>query len=248
MTKNLKLAITTAKAMGHPMKDVTPETFLERHKLETLACLYEILKDYLLKDLNFEEHPSLINLLKETETVEDFGGISQDDLLLRWFNYHLANAEHDPITNFSTDLMDGEAYTLLLNQLDADNCDKSGLEDTTNDCFVKILDNAETVGAIPFIEHPDDISDGHPKLNLLFVASIYNANNGMEDEIDEEEIEKTKAALHDKDSDPRLERMFKNYINSLGIDGVHCNSIFTDLSDGLILLKVLDKVEPGCVT
>jgi len=36
----------------------------------------------------------------------------------------------------------------------------------------------------------------------------------MEDEIDEEEIEKTKAALHDKDTDPRLERLFKNYINS----------------------------------
>jgi hypothetical protein len=36
----------------------------------------------------------------------------------------------------------------------------------------------------------------------------------MEDEIDEAEIEKTKAALHDKDTDPRLERLFKNYINS----------------------------------
>jgi hypothetical protein len=76
MAKNLKLAIVTAKGMGHAMKDVTPETFLDRQHLETLACLYEILKDYLLKDLRFEKHPSLINLLTEDETVEDFGGIS----------------------------------------------------------------------------------------------------------------------------------------------------------------------------
>lgn len=70
----------------------------------------------------------------------------------------------------------------------------------------------------------------------------------MEDEIDEAEIEKTKAALHDKDTDPRLERLFKNYINSQGIKGAHVNSIYTDLCDGLVLLRVLDKVEPGCVT
>ena len=77
--------------------------------------------------------------------------------------------------------MDGEAYTLLLNQLDADNCDKSGLEDSTNDCFQKIINNAETVGAIPFIKHPDDISDGNPKLNLLFIASIFNLCSGLDE-------------------------------------------------------------------
>ena len=44
-----------------------------------------------------------------------------------------------------------------------------------------------------------------------------------------------------------MERMYKNWINSLGIDGVHVNSIFSDLANGLVLLKVLDRVEPGCV-
>jgi hypothetical protein len=69
MSNNLNQAITTAKSLGHAMKDVTPETFLDRKKLETLAALYEILKDYLLKDLNFETYPSLINLLNEGETI-----------------------------------------------------------------------------------------------------------------------------------------------------------------------------------
>ena len=51
----------------------------------------------------------------------------------------------------------------------------------------------------------------------------------------------------EQDHDPREERAYKNWINSLGIDGVHVNSIFSDLYNGLILLKVLDRVEPGCV-
>ena len=49
------------------MKSVSPETFLKGKKLEILEVLYEILHDYLLKDLNFETNPSLIGLLKEGE-------------------------------------------------------------------------------------------------------------------------------------------------------------------------------------
>lgn len=37
------------------------------------------------------------------------------------------------------------------------------------------------------------------------------------------------------------------WINSLGIDGVFVNALFNDIKTGIILLKVLDRVQPGCV-
>lgn len=36
-------------------------------------------------------------------------------------------------------------------------------------------------------------------------------------------------------------------MNSLKIPGVSVNNIFEDIKDGIVLLKVLDRVQPGCV-
>ena len=37
------------------------------------------------------------------------------------------------------------------------------------------------------------------------------------------------------------------WVNSLRIQDVHVNNLFEDIKDGIVLLKVLDRVEPGCV-
>ena len=41
--------------------------------------------------------------------------------------------------------------------------------------------------------------------------------------------------------------MFKNWINSLGIDEVYVNYLITDLKDGTILLKLINYLRPGIV-
>ena len=45
----------------------------------------------------------------------------------------------------------------------------------------------------------------------------------------------------------REERTYRNWINHFGMDPV-CNYIYEDLRDGLLLLKVLDKISPGIVS
>lgn len=71
----------------------------------------------------------------------------------------------------------------------------------------KVLKNAELLGAVPFLDDAYDLCSGNSKLNMLFTASIFNANSGLDDEeIDEEVLEKIKAALDSKDGDPREER------------------------------------------
>ena len=70
----------------------------------------------------------MIRLLKEGEEYNDLLKLSPEDILIRWFNYHLDKAGHNKkINNLDKDVRDGENYTILLNQLDKEKCDKSGL-------------------------------------------------------------------------------------------------------------------------
>ena len=96
-----------------------------------LGVLWQILRIVLLREVNLKAHPQLIRLLKDGEQISDLLKLSPEDLLLRWFNYHLTNAGYDKkITNFSSDVKDGEKYTILLNQLNGTLCDKTGLDET----------------------------------------------------------------------------------------------------------------------
>ena len=42
-------------------------------------------------------------------------------------------------------------------------------------------------------------------------------------------------------------KAFRMWINSLGLDGVYVNNLYEDIKDGIILLKVLERVKPGSV-
>jgi plastin-1 len=162
-------------------------------------------------------------------------------------NFHLERAESEKrVKNFGNDVKDAEAYTIVLHQLD-EKCDDSGLKDKdVNKRMKKVLKNAKKIGAVPFIRKPKHLTGGNERLNMLFVASLFNAKNGLDDlvldEEEEEKVAREKAKLDEKDGDPRMERAFKNFINSLGIKDVRINSLFDDLYDGVIFLKVIEKV------
>lgn len=47
--------------------------------------------------------------------------------------------------------------------------------------------------------------------------------------------------------DPRDERLYKNFINSLGIKNCYINNLRNDLCNGLVLLRILDHLIPGTV-
>ncbi len=37
------------------------------------------------------------------------------------------------------------------------------------------------------------------------------------------------------------------WVNSLNIENVYVNNLYEDIKDGIVLLKVLERIEPGCV-
>lgn len=146
------------------------------------------------------------------------------------------------VTNFSTDVKDGENYTVLLNQLAPDTCSRAPLQ--THDLLQRaeqVLDNADRLDCRKFLT-PSSLVAGNPKLNLAFVANLFNTHPGL-DPITEEE----KADIDDFDAEGEREaRVFTLWLNSLDVDPV-VQSFFEDLKDGTILLQAYDKVIPGSV-
>lgn len=58
--------------------------------------------------IDLKNHPYLIRLKKEDEEISDLLKLPKEELLIRWFNYHLANAGHpNKINNFSKDITSG---------------------------------------------------------------------------------------------------------------------------------------------
>jgi plastin-1 len=211
-----------------------------------LGLLWQIVRIVLLKEVNLKAHPQLIRLLKDGEVLSDLLKLSPEDLLLRWFNYHLANAGHDKkITNFSSDVKDSEKYTILLNQLNSTLCDKSPLQDDNIISRAqKVIENAKKIGVESYITNKDIVS-GNSKLNTLFTAAIFNHCHGL-DPPTEEEYEAAKL-LNDDTEGSREERTFRLWINSLGLSDVYINNLYEDVKSGILLLKVIDKVKPGSV-
>jgi plastin-1 len=83
---------------------------------------------------------------------------------------------------------------------------------------------------------------GNPKLNLAFVANLFNTHPGL-DPITEEE----KADIEDFDAEGEREaRVFTLWLNSLDVKPT-VQSFFEDLKDGTVLLQAYDKVIPGSV-
>ena len=83
---------------------------------------------------------------------------------------------------------------------------------------------------------------GNPKLNLAFVANLFNNHPGL-DPITEEE----KADIEDFDAEGEREaRVFTLWLNSLDVQPTVV-SFFDDLRNGTILLQAYDKVIPGSV-
>jgi plastin-1 len=92
---------------------------------------------------------------------------------------------------------------------------------------------------------PSSLVAGNPRLNLAFVANLFNTHPGLEP-LDEQEA-KDYGQVEDFDAEGEREaRVFTLWLNSLGVEpGVF--NLFENLKDGLIILQAFDKILPGSV-
>lgn len=169
-----------------------------------------------------------------------------ETILIRWINYHLKKAGQDlKISNLGKDLADSVALFHVLNRIDASKCPLDGVnEENLETRAEKMISNTLALG-VPDIARPRDIVTGNVKVNTLFVANIFNTKHGLED-LTKEEYEAA-AMLDDDIEGSREERVFRLWINSLGLEDVYINDLFDDAKSGVLLNKVIEKIQPGVV-
>ncbi|CAK7906451.1 fimbrin [[Candida] anglica] len=244
MSENANIVINSAKAIGCIVVNVHSEDIIDGKEHLILGLIWQIIRRGLLAKVDIKHHPELYRLLEEDETIEQFLRLPPEQILLRWFNYHLKNAgSQRRVANFGRDISDGENYTVLLNQLQPEHCSLAPLN--TPDLLQRaeqVLSNADKIGCRKYLT-PKSLVSGNPKLNLAFVAHLFNTHPGL-DPIEESE----KPEIEEFDAEGEREaRVFTLWLNSLDVDPPVV-SLFEDLKDGLVLLQAFEKVMPGTVS
>ncbi|CAN3375203.1 hypothetical protein DIURU_001094 [Diutina rugosa] len=244
MSENANIVINSAKAIGCVVVNVHSDDIIDGKEHLILGIIWQIIRRGLLSKVDIKHHPELYRLLEDDETLEQFLRLPPEQILLRWFNYHLKNAgSQRRVANFSRDISDGEAYTVLLHQLVPDKCDTRALQvQDVNQRAEIVLENADKIGCRKYLT-PKSLVAGNPKLNLAFVANLFNTWPGLDPIEEHEQIE-----IEDFDAEGEREaRVFTLWLNSLDVDPTVV-SLFEDLKDGLILLQAFEKVMPGTVS
>uniref|UniRef100_A0A8C9W8G3 Plastin-3 n=1 Tax=Scleropages formosus TaxID=113540 RepID=A0A8C9W8G3_SCLFO len=243
--ENLNLALNSASAIGCHVVNIGALDLREGKPHLVLGLLWQIIKIGLFADIELSRNEALAALLREGETLEDLMKLSPEELLLRWANFHLENAGYKKINNFSSDIKDSRAYFHLLNQIapkgvkEDEPCidiNMSGFNEKDDLRRAEsMLQQADRLGCRQFVT-PADVVSGNPKLNLAFVANLFNKYPAL-----------TKPENQDIDwglleGETREERTFRNWMNSLGVNP-HVNHLYGDLQDALVILQLYEKIK-----
>ncbi|XP_042010361.1 fimbrin-1-like isoform X3 [Salvia splendens] len=242
--ENHTLCLNSAKAIGCTVVNIGTQDLVEGRPHLVLGLISQIIKIQLLADLNLRMTPQLLEIVDDNCDVEELMSLAPEKLLLKWMNFHLKKGGYKKtVTNFSSDLKDGEAYAYLLNVLAPEFCNPTTLD--TMDPYERadlVLEHAEQMNCKRYLT-PKDIAEGSSNLNLAFVAQIFHERSGLSTDSHKSSFAEM---MTDDEQISREERCFRLWINSLGIS-LYVNNLFEDVRNGWVLLEVLEKVSPGSV-
>ncbi|XP_022837105.1 plastin-2 isoform X2 [Spodoptera litura] len=239
--ENLTLALVSSQAIGCNIVNIDAHDLAKGKPHLVLGLLWQIIRIGLFNQITLEHCPGLTELLNDQERIEDLLALSPEAILLRWVNHQLQSAGVTRrCTNFQQDVADSEIYSHLLKQIAPDDSGVTldALRET--DLLRRaelMLQQAAKLRCRAFVT-PADVVGGVYKLNLAFVANLFNQHPGLQRSADTEE-------LHQLD-ETREEKTYRNWMNSMGV-APHVNWLYSDLTDGLVIFQLYDIIKPGIV-
>ena len=137
---------------------------------------------------------------------------------------------------------DGEIYIRLLHQLSPRSMNlEAALREDMQGRALEIVQGATRMDCKNYIT-PKAITTGNARLNLAFMASLFNKWPGLAP-LDVEKQREVTNLIEETQGD-REARALAMWLNSLGVEPAVIN-ILWDLRDGVILLQALGKLYPG---
>ena len=235
---NLDLVVDGAKNLQCPTK-ITGGDIGNGRKKKDQDILGDILGRVKVPPKVIREDPDTDDLVLPGETKDDLATkVPVDDFLKRWVNKHLKLAGHPKqIDNYDDDLKDGEVYTVLLNDIAPNVCDKSPLDESDPEKRMeKVLANAKRMGVDTSVT-PDGLANGSPDLGKLFLAEIYNAYANPFDANEKECYCKIMNDVLGNDDEAK-EKLPLN---------PETNEVFKKIKDGVLLTKLINLISPGTI-
>lgn len=105
MTENGNVVINSAKAIGCSVVNIGAQDLIDGREHLILGLIWQIIKIGLQAQINIVNHPEIFRLLEQGETLESFLKLPPEQILLRWFNYHLKKAGWTrKVSNFGSDV------------------------------------------------------------------------------------------------------------------------------------------------
>lgn len=177
------MALSSAQSIGCSVVNIDAHYLSKGTPHLVLGLLWQIIRIGLFNQITLEHCPGLTALLTDEEKIEDLLKLSPEAILLRWVNYQLEKSgTNRRINNFQGDITDSEVYTYLLKQIAPHDTGVNTEALYEKDYLTRaeiMLQQAAKLKCRAFVT-PQDVVNGVYKLNLAFVANLFNNHPSLE--------------------------------------------------------------------
>ena len=235
---NLEKVAEAEDKLGLPNK-ATPSDIRKGRKKKDQDLLSDVLARIKVPPRLIRDDKGADDLCQNGETKEDLATkVPVKDFVKRWANKHIKlGGSPKQVNNLDDDLKDGELYTILMNNIDPDKCDKSPLDESDPvKRMQKVLRNAKKLG-VDTAATAEDLANGNPEVGGLFLGELYNAYANPFNE--NEKVAYCKLINKLLANDPEAK-------DKLPVDP-DSNEIFKKLKDGTLLCKLINIALPDTI-
>jgi predicted nucleic acid-binding Zn-ribbon protein len=182
--QNHNISLEQARSVGIRADGIGAENLQEASVILVFSFLWQIIKHGLLSNVTADALPEGFGDGEGDDDAADLRALHPEKLLLKWVNWHLRRAGSDRrMTNFTSDVTDSEIYAVLLAQLAPEEAQPVERVMEADDPVRRaelVLEGAERLDCKRFVTAAD-VCAGNYKLNLAFVANLFNELRGRVD-------------------------------------------------------------------